>query len=150
MVPHNNGNSARNNINFVGDEYLRSIWQGYNHLYSNYHWYLYPFIWLFWLCMITAEKITNAFSKVYHEKFIPSIQQQAINEYKEENPLVINTMPEEKTEAIETRSQHISSVYLNSWRSVRRNAKHLLPRKIRLIQRSWRRFFLHQEYSSTF
>ena len=37
--------------------------------------------------MFAADKITNAFAKVYHEKVVPRIQQKAINEYKEENPL---------------------------------------------------------------
>ena len=50
--------------------------------------------------MFTAEKITNAFAKVYHEKVVPRTQQAAIDKYKEENPPVINTMPEEKTETI--------------------------------------------------
>lgn len=56
----------------------------------------------FWLSMFTAEKITNAFAKVYNEKVVPRTQQAAIDKYKEENPPVINSIPEEKTEAIET------------------------------------------------
>ena len=50
----------------------------------------------FWLCMFTAEKITNAFAKVYHEKVVPRTQQAAIDKYKEENPHVIPIVPEEK------------------------------------------------------
>ena len=121
----------------------------------------------FWLCIFSANKITNAFAKVHHEKVVPRIQQKAIKKYKEENPSVINTMPEEKTEAIETKipahQQRLSKLspsavsldgdttehqpgilyrstpqmpltssssslrfrLANSWRSVRRNAKHL-------------------------
>ena len=54
--------------------------------------------------MFYTEKIVIHFSKVYNEKVVPRIKQRAINEYKEENPPVINTMPEYKTKAIETRS----------------------------------------------
>ena len=50
----------------------------------------------FWLCMFTAEKITNAFAKVYHEKVVPRTKQAAIDKYKEENPPVITVVPEEK------------------------------------------------------
>lgn len=53
--------------------------------------------------MFPANKITNAFAKVYHKKVVPRTQQAAIDQYIEKNPLVINTMPEEKTEAIETK-----------------------------------------------
>ena len=50
----------------------------------------------FWLCMFAAEKITNAFAKVYHEKVVPRTQQKAIDKYKEENPPVTITIPDEK------------------------------------------------------
>ena len=53
--------------------------------------------------MFSADKIVNHFSKVYNKKVVPRIQQKAINDYKEENPPVINPMPEEKTEGIETK-----------------------------------------------
>ena len=46
--------------------------------------------------MFSANKITNAFAKVYHKKVVPRIQQKAINEYKEENPPAITVVPEEK------------------------------------------------------
>ena len=47
----------------------------------------------FWLCIFSANKITNAFAKVYHEKVVPRTQQAAIEKYKEDNPPVIPIIP---------------------------------------------------------
>ena len=35
----------------------------------------------FWLCMFSADKITNAFAKVYQEKVVPRTQQAAIENW---------------------------------------------------------------------
>ena len=55
----------------------------------------------FWLCMFSADKIVNHFSKVYNEKVIPRIKQKAINEYKEENPQIQPTILVEPNEVKE-------------------------------------------------
>ena len=46
--------------------------------------------------MFAADQIVNGFAKVYNEKVITRISQQAIEKYKEENPPVITVVPEEK------------------------------------------------------
>ena len=50
----------------------------------------------FWLCMFSADKIVNHFSKVYNEKVVPRIQQKAVEKYKEENTPVLPQIQEEK------------------------------------------------------
>ena len=46
--------------------------------------------------MFSANKITNAFAKVYHEKVVPRTQQAAIDKYKEENTPTLPQIQEEK------------------------------------------------------
>ena len=79
----------------------------------------------FWLCMFTAEKITNAFANVYNEKVVPRTQQAAIDKYKEESPHVIPIIQEKKSLFKNPKFLKIRSDWQSLWRNAMRNAKFL-------------------------